>query len=123
MLLQSKKIFLIDSLGAAISAFLLGVVLIRFESAFGMPAKILYFLSATACFFAIYASMSYFLTRGNWKSHLKFISLANLIYCFITLVLLIYFNKILTPWGLLYFLAEIAVIMTLAIFEIKTAFK
>ena len=31
-----KKIFLLDGLGAALSAFFLGVILVRFETFFGM---------------------------------------------------------------------------------------
>ena len=123
MILNSKKIFLIDSFGALLSAFLLGVVLVRFESTFGMPRKVLYFLSITACIFAIYSFMSYLLIKENWKPYLKIIAFANLIYCCLTIGLTLYFNKEVTNLGLIYFLAEVSVVITLAIIELKSASK
>ena len=123
MILNSKKIFLIDSFGALLSAFLLGVVLVRFESTFGMPRKVLYFLSITACIFAIYSFMIYLLIKENWKPYLKIIAFANLIYCCLTIGLTLYFNKEVTNLGLIYFLAEVSVVITLAIIELKSASK
>ena len=49
--INPKKLFLIDSLGALISAVMLGLVLTRFEHIFGMPQNVLYFLSFIACTF------------------------------------------------------------------------
>jgi hypothetical protein len=42
---------LIDSLGALLSALILGLVLTRWESVFGMPKRVLYFLAAIAAVF------------------------------------------------------------------------
>ncbi len=123
MILNPKKLFLIDSLGALLSAFLLGAVLVRFESAFGMPRKALNLLSIIACIFSIYSFMSYLLIKENWKPYLKIIAYANLIYCCLTIGFTLYFNSELTNWGLIYFLSEVAVIITLAIIEFKSASK
>ncbi|MCF6348539.1 MAG: hypothetical protein L3J20_09610 [Flavobacteriaceae bacterium] len=79
-----KKLFLIDSLGAFITAFLLGVVLTRFEVVFGMPKTVLYYLSLIALIFSIYSICCHFLLEKNWKPYLKGIIIANLTYCLIT---------------------------------------
>ncbi|MEL6140721.1 MAG: hypothetical protein AAFU67_03805, partial [Bacteroidota bacterium] len=44
-----KQLFLIDGLGATLTAICLGVVLTRLESLFGMPRTILIPLSLVAC--------------------------------------------------------------------------
>ena len=122
-MLNQKKLFLIDSLGALLSAFLLGVVLVRFESSFGMPRNVLYFLSITACTMSIYSFMNYLLIKKNRKYYLKIIAYINLLYCCLTLGLALYFNKELTTLGLIYFLSELTVIITLVIVELKSASK
>jgi hypothetical protein len=122
-MVNQKKLFLIDSLGALLSAFLLGVILVRFESSFGMPRNVLYFLSITACTMSIYSFMNYLLIKKNRKYYLKIIACTNLFYCCLTLGLTLYFNKELTTLGLIYFLSELVVIITLVIVELKSASK
>ena len=39
MNLTPKKLFLIDGIGAVLSAFLLGVVLVKLQSLIGMPTN------------------------------------------------------------------------------------
>jgi hypothetical protein len=48
-----KKLFLIDGLGALLSAILLGVVLVQLEYLFGIPKSTLYFLASLPCLFTI----------------------------------------------------------------------
>lgn len=121
MTLIYKRIFLIDSLGALLSAFLLGIVLVRFETAFRMPRDVLYFLAVFACVLAVYSCLCCLFAKENWKIWLKIIGLANIFYSFITLILVLYFYKEITNLGLLYFLTEIAIILILAKIEIKKA--
>ncbi|MFH6996408.1 hypothetical protein ACHRVZ_00670 [Flavobacterium sp. FlaQc-57] len=121
MTLTYKRIFLIDSVGALLSAFLLGIVLVRFQTAFGMPRDVLYFLAIFACVLAVYSCLCCLFVKENWKICLKIIGLANIFYSFITLILVLYFYKEITNLGLLYFLAEIAIIVVLAKIEIKKA--
>src|SRR5688572_684170 len=123
MKLNHKKLLLIDCLGALLSAFLLGIVLVKFESGFGMPQNILYFLSTMACLFAMYSGISYFFLRKNHVAYLKFIAFANLMYCCLTLGLTVYFYKQLTALGLIYFTGEILVIVALAMIELRVASK
>lgn len=123
MLADSRKLFLIDGLGALLSAFLLGIVLIRFEAAFGMPRNILYFLSLIACALATYSLTCYFLAKKIRKPHIKIIGWANLSYCCLTIGLLFSFYEKITALGLFYFLGEVAIIITLAAIELRTAYK
>lgn len=121
--LPPKTLFLIDGLGALLSAFLLGVVLANFESTFGMPRKTLYFLSALACLFALYSFWNYWKFKGNGKPYLRVIATVNLAYCLLTASLVIYFRQELTTWGWLYFLLEMVVIIGLVVVEFRTAGK
>ena len=123
MILQYKTLFLIDSLGALLSTFLLGAVLVRFESTFGMPREELYFLSVLTCILGIYSFMCYLLIRKNWKPYLKIIAFANLIYCCLIIGLVIYLNKELTNVGQVYFISEVSVIITLAFVELNCVSK
>lgn len=123
MKLAPKKLFLIDSLGALLSTILLGIVVVQFESSFGMPRKVLYYLSIIAFVFSIYSFTSYLLANKNWKLCLKIIGFANLLYCLLTVGLVFYFYQELTIPGLIYFFIEIAVILLLVSIELKTAFS
>jgi len=115
-----KRLFLIDGSGAFLTAFLLGVVLTRFEGDFGMPRKILYALSMLACFYAVYSMACYFWVGKNWRLFLKAIAIANLIYCCLTLGLIISFYQSLTMLGFIYFTGELLVIGGLICIELLT---
>lgn len=120
MPLHPKKLFLIDSLGGLLSALLLGAFIARFENTFGMPPKVLYSLSFIACVYAIYSFVNYWRMRENWKPYMRVIAGANLLYCYLTVGLVIYYYQRLTRLGLTYFLLEIVIIIGLAIMELKS---
>ena len=113
--------FLIDGFGALLSAFLLGIVLTRYESTFGMPRQALYFLAILPCLFAVYDFICYFRTKENRGSFLKAIGIANLLYCCISIGFVLHHFQKLTILGLLYFMGEILIVTVLASVEIKTA--
>ena len=113
-----KKLFLVDSLGAVLTAFFLGVILVRFEDSFGMPKTALYFLSSIACIYAMYSICCYFLAANICKSYLlKGLIVANLVYCCLTIAAIFYFYQKLTVLGLLYFLLELVIMGALIIVE------
>ncbi|MCG8332611.1 MAG: hypothetical protein MI974_33310 [Chitinophagales bacterium] len=116
-----KQLFLIDSFGALLTAFMLGIVLARLESFFGMPRDILYILSLIACVFALYSFICYRFTPVNWPLFLRIIAIANLAYCILTISCIIYLYQLLTIWGLLYFLLECIVIVVLVSIEWRKA--
>lgn len=121
LIIPPKKLFLLDSIGAFLSAVLLGVVLVRFENIFGMPRKVLYSLSTVAFIFSIYSCLCYLFIKANWQAYLKVIAVANLLYCVLTLSLLVNRYPELTKLGMIYFVLEICIIFSLAMVELKTA--
>ncbi len=118
-----KRIFLIDSLGAFFTAFLLSTILTRLEEEFGMPRKVLIPLSILACVYAIYSLGCYFLVDGKWRPFLRVIAAANLLYCCITIGFLIVFHQSLTILGFVYFIGEIIIISGLAFIEASVISK
>ncbi len=118
---QPKQLFLIDSVGALISAIMLGLVLTTFEEWFGMPSRALYLLALLAGLFFLYSYSRYRINSERWRPYLKVIAIINLLYCFLTLNLVVYFYSSLTVLGLVYFVGEIVIILALAVIELKTA--
>ncbi len=116
-----RKIFFLDGLGAVLSVFLLGVVLVKFENTIGMPSQRLFFLAKIASVFALYSFSSAFIINKKWRKPLKIIAWANLSYCFITFSLLFLHYHELTILGIIYFLLEIIIIIiiSLAALELK----
>lgn len=115
------KLFLIDGAGAIVSAFLLGVVLVRFEDFLGIPLTALYALALFPCLFGINDLYSY-LNAGKNPAHLlKGIAILNTFYCFLSLGLALYHYEKLTFWGWAYILIEIMIVASLARFEYTVA--
>ncbi len=117
-----KQLFLLDGIGALVTAICLGFLLVKFESLFGMPKQVLYYLAAVACIFACYSLFCSFRLPQNWKPFLKIIAIANLIYCLTTAILVFQFQQELTMLGKLYFMGEIAIILFLVSIELKTVY-
>ncbi|KIC00421.1 hypothetical protein OA93_02170 [Flavobacterium sp. KMS] len=114
---NQKNIFLLDSIGAFLTAFLLGFVLVRFQDSFGMPQETLYILSAIAFIFATYSLCCYLFVSNKWRFYLNIIMIANALYCCLTTGLIIYYFHKLTSLGLIYFILEIIVIVFLVYLE------
>jgi hypothetical protein len=121
--LKPKILFLIDSLGALATTFFLFIVLRIFNEYFGMPNSILIYLSLITAILCIYSITCFFLLKNNWQPFLKAICIANFLYCYLTLVLVIQFYKKLTVLGMTYFLVEIMIVLGLALLELKTIKK
>ena len=118
-----KKLFLIDGLGAILSAFLLGVVLVKAEIYFGIPSSTLYVLATIPILFAIYDLYCYRKDRSELGYSLKGIAILNLLYCFLSIGFACYHFKTLTIFGWFYVLIEILTVFTLAYIEYNTATK
>lgn len=116
-----KKLFLIDGIGALVSAFLLGVVLVQFEAYFGIPTSTLYILAALPCVFAIYDFYCFFALKENLANHLKRIAVVNILYCFLSIGFAIYHSSEIKNLGWAYIILEVIIVLALAMFELKTA--
>ena len=118
-----KNLFLLDGLGAMLSAFLLGIVLVHFEKFFGIPRITLYFLAALPCFFALYDFYCYFKIERKLGELLKGIAIINLLYCCLSIGLAFYHHQLITTMGWGYIILEIIIVATLAIYEWQSAEK
>lgn len=114
------KTFLADGIGAFLSTLLL-LLLIRFESFFGMPSNLLYKLIPVTMGFVVYSFSIYSINPVKWRSYLRIIAVANILYTILTMALLYHsFEKLLFP-GIIYFVLEVIVILFIAINELKIA--
>jgi hypothetical protein len=118
-LVNIKRLFLIDGLGAFVTATFLFAIQRACHKWFGMPHMALTILSLIALSLCVYSMSCFFCVNKNWRPFLKAIAIANLLYCGLTLGLVVYYYPQLTIWGIGYFLFEIAVIGLLVFFEIN----
>lgn len=118
---EPGNFFLIDGLGAILSAFLLGLVLVKWEKIFGIPPSTLYFLAFLPCLFAMYDFYCYQKVNENLSVFLKGIATMNLMYCCLSIGLAFYHYDKITHFGWAYILLEIMLIITLVYFEFKAA--
>jgi cation transport ATPase len=118
-----NKLFLIDGIGAIITALLLSQVLARYESVFGMPASLLYILAGVAACFAVYSLTCYWRIKEGGAPFLTGIAVANTLYCIATLGIVAYRFDTLTWLGVAYFIGEVLVVMALVSVELGAARK
>jgi hypothetical protein len=114
-----RTLFLLDGLGALLSAFLLGAVLPRFALALGVLAPTLRLLMGVALLLVVWS-----LGHACWAprpARLRVTACANVAYCALTIALLSAQRGTLTAWGWAYFSAEMAVILSLAWVEWRRA--
>jgi len=121
--LNPKNLFLFDAVGALVSAFMLGVVLIRFEMFFGIPKNTLYFLAIVPCFFALYDFYWYRSKRKDINRFLIGIACANLLYCVLSIGMAFFHIEKITRYGWIYIIAEIVIIISLAVVEFRVGRK
>lgn len=118
---EPKYLFLVDGVGAVISALLYFILLGNLVNVFGIPRNISYNLGFLAVVYAI-TSLTCFATQPkHWRIFLKIIAFANLLHCFITIALIYFLNGQITTLGILYIAIEVLIVVPLAIFELKTA--
>jgi hypothetical protein len=118
-----RTVFIIDGSGAILSAFLLGVVLVQFQSFFGIPFRILYFLAAIPILFFLFDVYSYLTVQHHTVKKLKIIALANLLYCLLSISVTAYHAGQVTIWGWIYILIEILIVLIVVAIELATAKK
>lgn len=123
ILCNPKKLFLIDSFGAITSVLMLGYVLVKLESVFGIPQTTLYFLASLPCVFVVYDILCYLGTKKSIWLYLKGIAYMNISYCCISIGLAFYHYKKITYLGLIYLILEILIVLTISSIEIKIANK
>jgi hypothetical protein len=121
MLSNPRKIFLIDGIGALLTATLLYALIRTHTDWFGVLPSACVQLAAVAFVFSVYSFSCYFLARGKWRIFLKIIATANILYCITTIVMLTGFHERLTGLAYVYFSLECGIITGLSIAEYRLA--
>ncbi|MBX3039958.1 MAG: hypothetical protein KF789_04530 [Bdellovibrionaceae bacterium] len=118
MKLNEKTIFLLDGIGAALSATANGLILPLFSERIGFSATNLRLLGLIGFLFAAY-SLTCFLVVRRPKSHMLLaIILGNSLYCLLLLAIASLSSE-LSVWGRAYFIGEVAIIAGIVFLEAK----
>ncbi len=117
---KPRKLFVIDGLGALLSAFLLGVVLVQLKHLIGVPSQTLYILASIPVLFAVYDLVCFYRWREGHSKYLKYIAFANILYCVFSIVMMINHAHSLTALGWTYFIIEILIVLAIALIELKS---
>jgi hypothetical protein len=120
---NTKRVFLVDAIGALLSAIFIFIILSYFENQIGIPEKTLIFLIIIAILLSIFSFCCFLIQKNNSKQSLKIISRANILYCILTIITVFAYRHAITRWGLLYFIFEILIIILIVIVELKTMNK
>lgn len=118
-----RKVFLLDGLGALLSAIMLGGVLTAIQPLIGLPSKTLYGLAGVAGLFCLYSLTCYRLNLRNWRPFLMIIAAANTLYGLLSLLLVIDALHEITALGLTYFILEVIILAVVVYIEVKTIGK
>jgi hypothetical protein len=118
-----KRLFLLDSIGASVTAGSLAIILRFLNTYFALPSTALRILIALALCFCICSAACYFGLKDNFKTFLRIIATANLTYCLATLAMMFRQFSALTTLAKAYLVFEIAIICVLCYIEFNVARK
>ena len=118
-----SSIFLVDGIGALITASLLFFVVAPNGSFFGTPETIVHYFALVALVFAVHSLACAPWAKKKSRFLLRIIAIANTLYCAATFSMLISFREQISLWGWIYFLLEILIVLSLARFEWKQSLK
>jgi hypothetical protein len=118
VMISYRNIFLVDGLGAMMSALFLWIMTGRLYPYAGMPVPVLNGLAIIAACFCVYSMTCFFLAGHRWKPFLRAITTLNLLYCLTTIACLVWYWNLLKTPGKIYLILEILVILALVYVEI-----
>lgn len=116
MRLNEKNIFLLDGIGAILSACFTGLILIRYSLFLGINVSTLQNLALLPTVYAFYSLSCYFFASKTKPWMLLTTIGANLFYCLISLSLILFRERI-TWRGQLLLAAEIIVVLLVVLLE------
>lgn len=114
-------LFMADGTGAALSAFLLGIILVRFHPVFGIPPSTLYILAVVPCVFVLYDLYVLIMKPPRIAVYLRGIAGLNLLYIILSLAFAIHHAPTMTFAGWGYFVIEIIIVAWLIRLEMRVA--
>jgi hypothetical protein len=92
-----------------------------FELYFGFPSYVATRVAIIPIVYCIYSLTCHFTKKSSSPILLKIISIANLLYCVLTITLIVYFFPKLTIFGIFYFIIEMMILVSMALWEWKIA--
>ena len=118
MKLNERNIFLLDGFGAVASALFTGLLLPRFSLFLGINSSLLTTLALIPATYAIYSLSCYFIIKNTKPWMLLTIICGNLLYCLISLSLILFRERI--TWRAQVLLAvEIAIVLGVVFLEYR----
>ena len=119
--LRPGKLFLIDSIGAGITALCLLALNTLIEPHAGLPTELMNRLIITALIFSCYSITCAGLVKNKHGFFMRMIALANTLYALFTAGLWIKYQNTLGLLSKFYFPFEIILIVGLVVLELKVA--
>jgi hypothetical protein len=116
-----RRAFLMDGLGAVVSALALGIGLPAIHPLIGMPREVLLVLAAIPVVFALYSLGCAARLPRSWPKWLRGIAVMNGGYALLSMAMLATHAATIQPLGWAYFLGEIALLGIMAPLEWKIA--
>jgi len=120
--LRPGKLFLIDSIGAGITALCLFALNTLVEPLAGLPTDLMNSLIITALIFSCYSIFCAGLVKNKHAFFMRIIALANTLYALFTAGLWIQYQNTLGSLSKFYFPFEIILIVGLVVIELKVAY-
>ena len=118
-----KILFILDGIGALLSAFMLAIILPKLEPIIGIPSEALQVLATFAVLIVIYDVVNVMDKNTKLKPRLRAVAHFNIVYILLSIAVVIYYNETVSFWGWAYFIGELTIIAVLAIVEKKTSDK
>ena len=116
--LNQKNIFLLDGIGATLSACFTGLILTRYTLFLGLNVSLLQSLAIIPAIFALYSFSCYFFVTRVKPWMLMFIICGNLTYCLISLALIVFRDRI--TWRAQVLLgAEVLIVFLVVLLELR----
>ena len=116
---NERRLFLIDAVGALVSALMLGVALPLMQERIGLPRPVLLVLAAIALLLMAYSLAHTSGVLPARPARLRALIACNIAYGALTTVLLAAFASEVKALGFVYFIAELCVLSAIVWFEIR----
>jgi len=120
LIIKPMQVFLIDGLGALMSAAILIIVFWESNARVGMPLQVIQLLAFLAICFSVFSLSCFFFLQNFKAEFLKIIVIGNFLYCLLTAGLVISFYPKLSVIELIYFSVEVIIICGIIYLELQT---
>ena len=119
--LSTRNVFLLDCIGAGVTAVLMLIFSIFFEDVLGIQSNHFLLLSLIATIYVFYSFICFKLVRTITSNMLLLIMLGNLMHCLLIVPVICYINDT-TSLAYVYFFLEASVVGILVLIE-REAYK